>query len=227
MRVSFGSLASTFLFLRIGMGTPGATIRYKRPHALEAIPKPSQIEIDCDLRLSAFVSLLKAAHLSLFEVLGYRYALSVAGHFLGQTILGAFFSAHRTKPKSEVIRAAKTYFAEFASMLRPVIEPDTSIKGTVADRRILVCHANSGGFWSQIVFIPTGELLHSVMLPIWDRPDMSPVFLEFLHNDHEGSMPPGLSTPIEVGGSSQRRFLWSGQRKETSPSYKSIVAVSA
>jgi hypothetical protein len=176
-------------FTAVGLDRPGAFT----PIALKMSPEVVassltgdwQIEIDCDLRLSAFVSLLKAAHLSLFEVVGYRYALSAAGHFLGQQILGTFFSAHRNKPKSEVILAAKTYFAEFATMLRPVSEPDTSIKGTVADRRILVCHASSGGFWSQIVFIRTGELLHSVMLPIWDRPDMVPVFLEFLHNDHE------------------------------------------
>ena len=38
-----------------------------------------RIAIEKDVRLAALVSMLKAAHLTLFEMLGYRYALSAGG----------------------------------------------------------------------------------------------------------------------------------------------------
>ena len=50
-----------------------------------------EINIDKDLSLASLVSLLKAAHLILFHLLGYRYALSASGCFIGKTVLGDFF----------------------------------------------------------------------------------------------------------------------------------------
>lgn len=41
-----------------------------------------EIEISADLRLPAIVSAIKAAHLTLFELLGYRYARSAGGQFV-------------------------------------------------------------------------------------------------------------------------------------------------
>ena len=49
------------------------------------------IETEKDLRIPAFVSLIKAAHLSLFSMFGYRHALSQAGRFIGEHILGRFY----------------------------------------------------------------------------------------------------------------------------------------
>lgn len=40
------------------------------------------IEVSKDIRLAAVVSVLKAAHLTLFELLGYRYALGCGGQYL-------------------------------------------------------------------------------------------------------------------------------------------------
>jgi len=40
----------------------------------------------------------------------------------------------------------------------------------------------------RIVFIRTGKVMHSVMLPISDKPDLLPVFLDFLRNDREKIM---------------------------------------
>ena len=53
-----------------------------------------EIRIERDLRLPAVVSLLKCAHLTLFDMLGYHYALSAGGAFLGRTVLGDFFLRH-------------------------------------------------------------------------------------------------------------------------------------
>jgi len=61
-----------------------------------------EIRIDTDVRLAALVSLLKAAHLALFEMLGYQYALSAAGHFLGYTVLGSFFLKNQGRRRAEI-----------------------------------------------------------------------------------------------------------------------------
>jgi hypothetical protein len=49
--------------------------------AMTAISKGCEMRIGQDARLPALVSLLKAAHLTLFDLLGYRYALSQGGPF--------------------------------------------------------------------------------------------------------------------------------------------------
>jgi hypothetical protein len=82
-----------------------------------------QIEMVRDLRIAALVSLLKAAHLTLFHMLGYQYALSAGGHFLGHDILGKFFLANVGRPRAAVVSASHPHFREFAHMVRPMQVP--------------------------------------------------------------------------------------------------------
>jgi len=79
-----------------------------------------QISVEKDLRLPALVSLLKAAHLTLFEMLRYRYVLSAVGHFMGQSILGKFFLQNEGLAKQAVIANAYGHFREFMNLVRPV-----------------------------------------------------------------------------------------------------------
>jgi hypothetical protein len=60
-------------------------------NVLTAAGKHWEIEISRDVRIPMMVSVIKAAHLTLFEMLGYRYALSLAGYFVGRQILGEFY----------------------------------------------------------------------------------------------------------------------------------------
>jgi hypothetical protein len=63
------------------------------------------IETKKDLRIPTFVSLIKAAHLSMFSLFGYRYALTYAGRFIGEDILGKFYRANdEVKTKTEAAR---------------------------------------------------------------------------------------------------------------------------
>jgi hypothetical protein len=62
------------------------------PKELETtVASDLEIRVERDLRLPALVSLIKVAHLTLFSMLGYRYALSAGGHFMGRSILGEFY----------------------------------------------------------------------------------------------------------------------------------------
>src|SRR6266480_5135136 len=83
---------------------PTARLAFKL-HASEILSSQQakwEIEYAKDLRLPALVTLLRSAHLTLFALLGYRYALSASGHFMGNDVLGKFFRENVGKTKGDV-----------------------------------------------------------------------------------------------------------------------------
>ena len=152
---------------------------------LGSIAKKWDIDMSKDIRIPALVSLIKAAHLSLFEMLGYHYALSAGGYFVGRDILGEFFLQNRYKTKSEVLKNAYPFFREFVNLVRPIQSSKLDLKGTITDNLILVCRDNSGSLWALITFIKTSQSLHSVMIPILDRADSAAKFMSFLKDEKE------------------------------------------
>lgn len=143
-----------------------------------------ELEVSKDVRISALVSLIKSAHLTLFEMLGYRYALSAGGYFVGRDILGKFFCDNHDKSKSTVLENAPRFFSEFVHMVRPVEICNLDLQGTITDRQMLVCR-ESRGVWALIVFIRTSSKLHSVMIPVFEQPDAVATFLSFLKNKND------------------------------------------
>ena len=156
-----------------------------REEMIASANRPWQIDYRKDVRLAAFVSLLKATHLTLFELLGYQYVLTASGHFLGHDILGRFFLDNREKPKRHTLVNAETFFREFQSMARPVVgwkELD-ELRGSITDRSFVACEGASGRVWGLIVFVNTGQSIYGVMVP--GEAQSAPVFMEFLHNQTE------------------------------------------
>lgn len=149
---------------------------------LAATGQKWEIAISKDVRVPALVSLIKAAHLTLFQMLGYRYALSAGGYFVGRQILGEFFLQNRNKPRPDVLKSAHSFFQEFTHMVRPVQSSGIDFQGTITDKRLLICKENSGPPWAFIVFIKTSQSLHAVMVPILDQPDTVAKFLRFLQD---------------------------------------------
>jgi len=144
-----------------------------------------QIDISKDLRVASLVSIIKAAYLTLFEILGYSYTFSAGGQFVGHQILGKFFLANHGQMKSVVQESAFSFFREFASMVRPLLSSGFDFQGSITDKMFLVCWSSSGFAWAIIVFIRTGLLLHAVMLPVSDRADMVPTYFDFLRSQNE------------------------------------------
>lgn len=144
-----------------------------------------EIEVSKDIRISALVSLIKAAHLTLFDLLGYHYALSAGGYFVGFEILGKFFKQNKTKPKSEVLENAKPYFREFAHMVRPVLFLNLDMQGTLADKRLLLCKDEKSYPWAILVLIKISKMMHAVMVPVLDKTENVVKFLNFLKDDTE------------------------------------------
>lgn len=146
------------------------------------------IETSKDLRLSAAVSLIKAAHLTLFETFGYSYALSPAGRLIGRDILGEFYLQNRAvTKKSEVLENAYEFFNEYAHMIRPVQQNYLNLQGSIDDNKFFVCKGFSYGArpWAYIVTIKTSETRHCVMMPIFEELDAISTFLGFLKNSNE------------------------------------------
>jgi len=152
---------------------------------IESRKKQWYVNVTKDIRIASLVSLIKSAYLTLFDMMGYSYVLSAAGEFVGRKILGDFFINNFKNKKRIVIRSVNLFFKDFVHMVRPVQTCGYNLQGTVSDGMILVCWGSSGSPWAVIVFIRTGKLLHSVMLPVFDQVDMISTFLDFLMNKNE------------------------------------------
>lgn len=135
------------------------------------------IEITKDIRLEAIASLLKAAHLTLFDMLGYRYALSAGGVLVGE-ILGAFFLNNRYVDRSVAKNQARNHFAEFANLVRPVSAVTDGTLETPKDGFIYICESDYR--WGLIVFLRTAARVHAVLTPYLESPDAAARFVRFL-----------------------------------------------
>jgi hypothetical protein len=140
-----------------------------------------EIEIRRDLRLSAFVSLLKTVHLTLFELVGYHYALSSGGRFMGWDVLGSFFDQARNLERSTILKAAVTHFAEFVNLMRPVLKAPPELKGSISDGLLYLCTGVPKP-WAIMVLVRTGDKMHAVLVPVLEDEESAARFFNFLRN---------------------------------------------
>ena len=141
-----------------------------------------RVEISNDMRIAALVSLIKAAHLTMFSLLGYSYAASNAGLFVGHDILGRFFKANRGQGRRTVVANALKHFPEFRHMVRPFAQHSQEMDGTLSDGEVCLCAGTSGGPWGMIVFVKTAQLRNAVLLPFPGNAEAVVTFLDFLRN---------------------------------------------
>jgi hypothetical protein len=147
-----------------------------------AAPEDWELSVEKDLRLESLVSLIKAAHLTLFRMLGYNYALSAGGRFTGWDVLGSFFVENCTREKQEVLVNAATHFWQFGNLVRPVVSHTPMLSGTISDRQLYICETIDGHRWAFIVFIKLPSSLHAVVVPILDDSDGAARFYDFLRS---------------------------------------------
>jgi hypothetical protein len=152
---------------------------------LAAAEQNWEVRIEKDLRLATCVSLLKAGHLALFEMLGYRYALSAGGHFMGFDILGKFFLKSRTRDRAEIIENAVTHFEECAHMVRSIESGAEELEGTAQDGLLYMCTRGTELRWAFLILVRTGPTAHAVLVPMFEDPIAIDVFLKFLRNRDE------------------------------------------
>ncbi len=125
----------TGLALETDIGTVNLGLKISTDTAGSLPLNSWQIVVEKDLRLAALVTLIKSAYLTLFELLGYRYALSASGRFVGKTILGEFFENAHSLPRQDVLTKALAHFQEFRNLVRP---EERSIRLYRADRKLMI-----------------------------------------------------------------------------------------
>ena len=171
-------------FTEAAVETPFGPVRLGlKIHPNEAMSSAGRnwsIAIEKDIRLPALVSVIKAAYLTMFNMVGYSYPLSAGGHLVGQDILGTFFLRNQAFGKSEITTNARTHFAEFANMVRPLLAPPSDVCGTVSDRFVFVCRCEADTVWGIIVFVRTSHLVHAALLPILETDRAADRFVTFL-----------------------------------------------
>ena len=168
------------------------------------------MEIGADIRLQALGSLLKAAHLTLFAIIGYQYVLSAGGHFVGRTILGDFFFSTLGATKGQALETAREHFLQFVNLVRPMLSPPDGLQGTVTDRLLYLCMQGTAP-WAIAVLVRTGESFHAVLIPVFEEAERSARFVRFMDNPLESSIEVNLARFVgdhwEVSPTTNR-FRW-------------------
>ncbi len=182
-----GSKDHTPLVLEVGDGRVVRLMLHKRPDEVAAASNEKwQIAVEVDCRLAALVSLIKAAYLTLFRVLGYKYALLGPGLSVGRDILGRFYLENCAKEPDAVRQAAKHFFQPYVNMLRPIVHyTGDAPRGTVDDRFVRVCIGSSQGPFAMLVCVRTNAALHAVLMPAYGNADAAATYWDFLRNDNE------------------------------------------
>lgn len=168
-----------FLFQRGDDKPVRLALKMSPSEALATQASSWDVGFERDLRLPALVSLLKAAHLSMFSVLGYSWALASAGRFVGLDILGRFFDANKDRERAVVLEHAREHFREFINLVRPINSELGLLRGTVSDRYLYLC-TGSEGPWAFMVLVRTDTDFHGVLLPVFEDAERSARYLRFM-----------------------------------------------
>ena len=156
------------------------------PDELRENPIQWHINIPRDFPISITVSLIKTAHLSMFSLFGYRYALSYAGRFIGNDILGTFYRENMCAlNKKEVQRRALSFFKPYHHIVRLIQFGASDMEGTLNDGLVNLCAGASGQPWAMIIFIRTADLRSAAIIPYPEDAGAFATYRDFLSNDHE------------------------------------------
>jgi hypothetical protein len=174
--------------LDAGEGMKRQLVLHMPPEAVvESLCQHWQLRVEGDYFIPAIASLIKAAYLTLFRLLGYRYALSPAGRHVGNDILGQFFRDNRDKALPEAKAAAQRYFRDYAGIVRPInAYSGTPPLGTIEDRQMKAsfCPRSREAF-ALVVCVRTNTKLNAVLMPAFTKDDSVAAYFEFLKNERE------------------------------------------
>ncbi len=182
-----GEVPRDFTRIRFDDDSTSVDLVLKMPidEVLEKSQQNWEVVVETDLRIPALVTMLKAAHLTLFELIGYGYAFSAAGRFVGHDILGSFYLNNKSNSKNIVVQNALLFFQKFTNMVLPIKLMPYDMKGTITDKKYLVCVSSNTLPRAWIIIVETGGSLNAVLIPVMDQPDAVARFLAFLRDTNE------------------------------------------
>ena len=155
----------TPIAMHIGEGEPLQLVMKKTQEELDALMERGlEIKVGNDCRMSSVVTLVKAAYLALFRLLGYSYAISPAGRRIGHEILGKFYRAHGHNIR-EAKKAALEFFRPYVNIMRTIDRFNGKQPiGTIEDQVGKACTTPSGKLFGLIVFIRTDTHFFAVLM---------------------------------------------------------------
>lgn len=157
----------------------------KTPQEMSQV-KQLSILVEYDRRVEAVGSLIKAGYLTLFRMLGYKFALSASGIAVGYSILGDFFRKHHHLSTPDAVNAARDYFRPHINMVRPIANYDgVSRSGTIENSQGFACSNKNGVCFAFLVYVRTDKLMSGVLMPAFDSEAALVAYLDFLNNDEE------------------------------------------
>jgi hypothetical protein len=99
-------------------------------------------------------SVLKAAHLTMFNMMGYKHVFSTAGLYLAG-ILREFYEKFKNSKKRSLANELASAFRPHASLISPMILKNPPIlAGTALDNRLLAAIGGTEGLFAIGVLIP-------------------------------------------------------------------------
>jgi hypothetical protein len=178
----------TKIALHFDDGEPLPWVLHKSPGEVAAAgSKALSLAFGMDCRLAALVSLIKAAHLTLFSLLGYSYALSAAGIEIGPMTLGRFFKQHGREKPADAKKSAVEFFRPFVNMMRPLdgYGGGDAPRGTIEDRRAEVCFTPESVPFGIVIYVRTDQRVHAMMMPVFDDVCRVVAYHRFLNDDNQ------------------------------------------
>ena len=157
------------------------TLKLTPDEVVQSVDGKWEVRVEKDIRLATLVSLLKCAHLTLFHLLGYRYAFSSGGYLLGREVLGEHFLKARGLPKASALELANTHFKPYVSLVRPVIWTSLDIQGTLNDGHFFACGSGTQPWGLGILLWFSGQT-HMVIVPTLLDADSAFLFNRFLQS---------------------------------------------
>jgi hypothetical protein len=142
--------------------------------------------VDRDWRPPVIVSVIKAAYLTLFKLLGYGYALSSGGLEIGRFTLGKFFEENNGKSRSEVREEIPKFFRPYRHIVRPIKEfGGPAPRGTIEDKTVGICFGSSGRPWAMMVFVRIDQDISAVLMPAFNHVDSLDAYRSFREEDDD------------------------------------------
>jgi hypothetical protein len=154
----------------------------KPPHEFDK-PLTWKFRMAHDARIETIGSLLKAAYLALFRIMGYRFALSAGGLEIGYNVIGRFFREHRNATTKNARRAAGLFFRQYVNLVRPVANYNGALPaGTLDTGKGHMCSNANDFLFASLVYVRMDKHVAAVLMPAFHDVPSAAAYVDFLKN---------------------------------------------
>ena len=171
-----------------------------------------ELIVERDFSPSVIASMLKAAHLTMFHLLGYDHVDSPGGQYVAH-ILKDFYERHHGS-HSVTEEGVERYFRRHESMVSPMVVGNDFLRGTAEDNLLVSCWGMTVGMFAIGVIVKVGGAHFCVFLPT-DCGKSINTYFSFLKDP-----PPFVTARIMkfCNGSDGQGIRW-----ETSPNTRQLL----